>query len=168
MNGPSCWNFKFSEEVYPTESATSSISSRDMTPSPSKSYSWKVHSSFSSWDPRSSKDRVRAKSWNKIFSNFEIQSRTKVSKYRGGKKSHGDRFRQNIQRTKYSAGSWYDKVDFCQNPNLTLTSTQRLGWPWKWLCKPHHPPPTQTFHALLDELESWNLAQTLTRPIWLR
>ena len=33
---------------------------------------------------------------------------------------------------------------------------------------PTHPPPTQTFQALLDELESWNLAQTLTRPIWLR
>ena len=54
----------------------------------------------------------------------------------------------------------------CQNPNLT--STKRLGLTWKWLCKPHPPPPTQTFQALLDELESWNLAQTLTRPIWLR
>ena len=55
----------------------------------------------------------------------------------------------------------------CQNPNLTLTSTQRLGLTWKWLCKPHPPPTTQTFQALLDELESWNLAQALTRPIWL-
>ena len=37
------------------------------------------------------------------------------------------------------------------------------------LCIVCTPPPTQTFQALLDELESWNLAaQTLTRPIWLR
>ena len=28
---------------------------------------------------------------------------------------------------------------YCQNPNLT--STQRLGLTWKWLCKPH---PTHT------------------------
>ena len=32
----------------------------------------------------------------------------------------------------------------------------------------HPPPPPQTFRPLLDQLESWNLAQTLTRPIWLR
>ena len=31
---------------------------------------------------------------------------------------------------------------------------------------PTHPPTTtETFQALLDELESWNLAQTPTRPI---
>ena len=28
-------------------------------------------------------------------------------------------------------------------------------------------PPPQTFRPLLDQLESWNLAQTLTRPTWL-
>ena len=33
---------------------------------------------------------------------------------------------------------------------------------------PHHPTPPQAFQALLDELESWNLAQPLTRLIWLR
>ena len=31
---------------------------------------------------------------------------------------------------------------------------------------PHHHP--QTFQALLGQLESWNLAQTLTRRTWLR
>ena len=31
----------------------------------------------------------------------------------------------------------------------------------------HHPTLPQTFHPLLDQLESWNLAQTLSRPIWL-
>ena len=30
------------------------------------------------------------------------------------------------------------------------------------------PPPTQTFQPLLDQLETWNWAQTVTRPIWLR
>ena len=30
---------------------------------------------------------------------------------------------------------------------------------------PPHPPHPQTFHPLLDELQSRNLAQTLTRPI---
>ena len=31
---------------------------------------------------------------------------------------------------------------------------------------PTHPPtPPQAFRPLLDQLESWNLAQTLTRPI---
>ena len=35
-------------------------------------------------------------------------------------------------------------------------------------CSTTHPPhPTQTFQTLLDQLESCNLAQTLTRPIWL-
>ena len=33
---------------------------------------------------------------------------------------------------------------------------------------PPHPPPTETFQPLLDQLESWNLAQIFTRPIWLR
>ena len=28
----------------------------------------------------------------------------------------------------------------------------------------HHP---QTIQSVLDQLESWNLAQTLTRPVWL-
>ena len=32
----------------------------------------------------------------------------------------------------------------------------------------HHHPPPQIFQPLLDQLESWNLAQTLTRLIWLR
>ena len=43
-------------------------------------------------------------------------------------------------------------------PNLNT----RLGLTTK--CKPYPPTPQK----LLDELESWNLAQTLTRPIWLR
>ena len=36
-------------------------------------------------------------------------------------------------------------------------------------CTPPHPTtPPQTFQPLLNQLESWNLAKTLTRPIWLR
>ena len=31
----------------------------------------------------------------------------------------------------------------------------------------HPTPPPGTFRPLLDQLESWNLAQTLTRPTWL-
>ena len=52
--------------------------------------------------------------------------------------------------------------------NLNLNSS------WVWhendFAYPTHPPPptTETFRALLDELESWNFAQILTRPIWLR
>ena len=52
-------------------------------------------------------------------------------------------------------------------PNLNTT----VGFDMKMtLQTPPRPPPptTETFQALLDELESWNLAQTLTRPIWLR
>ena len=63
----------------------------------------------------------------------------------------------------------------CQNPTQ-LNSTQRnfkatsVGvrhsshvFPTP---PPHHPThPTQTFQTLLDQLESCNLAQTLTRPI---
>ena len=33
-------------------------------------------------------------------------------------------------------------------------------------CTPPHPTQPQTFKPLLDQLESWNLAQTLTRPTW--
>ena len=37
------------------------------------------------------------------------------------------------------------------------------------MCSTHHPPHhPQTFQPLLDQLESWYSAQTLTRPIWLR
>ena len=36
-------------------------------------------------------------------------------------------------------------------------------------CTPPTPPhPTTNFQPLLDQLESWNLAETLTRPTWLR
>ena len=33
---------------------------------------------------------------------------------------------------------------------------------------PPHLTLPQTFHPLLDQLESWNLAQTPNRPIWVR
>ena len=45
-----------------TDMATSSISSLLMTPSPSKSYRWKVHSSFSSGLPFTSTDSPNTKS----------------------------------------------------------------------------------------------------------
>ena len=50
----------------------------------------------------------------------------------------------------------------------TPTSTQHNGWVWHENDCANHPTPKETFQALLDELESWNLAQTLTRPSWLR
>ena len=49
-----------------------------------------------------------------------------------------------------------------------------LSWTLKWaLAIPlhyttlHPTTPPGTFRPLLDQLESWNLAQTLTRPTWL-
>ena len=68
----------------------------------------------------------------------------------------------------------------CQNPTQ-LNSTQcnsnitNVGVRHSSHVYPTHPtpppPPTpplpQTFQPLLDQLESWNFAQTLTRPIWL-
>ena len=45
-----------------TDMATSSISSLLMTPSPSRSYRWKVHSSFSSGLPFTSTDNPNTKS----------------------------------------------------------------------------------------------------------
>ena len=34
-------------------------------------------------------------------------------------------------------------------------------------CSTTPPPHAQTFQPLLDQLERWNLARPLTRPIWL-
>ena len=67
---------------------------------------------------------------------------------------------------------------FCQTPTQ-LNSTQlkatmkqlamELDIVVKWPTAPPTPPPLpQTFHPLLDQLESWNLAQTHTRPTALR
>ena len=38
------------------------------------------------------------------------------------------------------------------------------------MCSDHPPiqPQPPTFQPLLDQLESWNLARPLTRPIWLK
>ena len=48
---------------------------------------------------------------------------------------------------------------------LTLTATQHNGWVRHENDCANHPtpPPTQTFEPLLDQLESWNLAQMITR-----
>ena len=62
---------------------------------------------------------------------------------------------------------WYDRntdIQYnCQNPNLTSTTD---GFDMKMTLQTPPTTTTQTFQALLDELESWNLAQALTRPIW--
>ena len=55
---------------------------------------------------------------------------------------------------------------YCQNPNPN--TTQHNGWVWhenNCANHPTTPPPTETFQPLLDQLESWNLAQIFTRPI---
>ena len=76
---------------------------------------------------------------------------------------------------------------FCQitilsKPNVTqLNSTQLkqlksnfvgldivLTWNPPTPPHPHHTTPPQTFQALLDQLESWNLAHKLTKLTWLR
>ena len=54
-----------------------------------------------------------------------------------------------------------------QRNSTQLKATQKQ---LRWVRHSSHlePTPPQTFQALLDQLESWNLVQTLTRPIWLR
>ena len=61
---------------------------------------------------------------------------------------------------------------YCQNPNPNSNKTQHNGWVWHENDCANHPtpphptpPPTETFQPLLDQLESWNLAQIFTRPI---
>ena len=57
-----------------------------------------------------------------------------------------------------------------KTPTPTPTPTQHnttVGCDTKMTVQttPPHPTPTETFQPLLDQLESWNLAQIFTRPI---
>ena len=79
---------------------------------------------------------------------------------------------------RHGVASWWSilppSFNASQNPTQ-LNSTQRnskatsVGVRHSSHVYPTHPthptPPPQTFQPLLDQLESWNLAQTLTRPI---
>ena len=56
----------------------------------------------------------------------------------------------------------------CSYVVKTPPPTQHNGWVWHENDCANHPttpPPTETFQPLLDQLESWNLAQIFTRPI---
>ena len=38
---------------------------------------------------------------------------------------------------------------YCNNPNDNTTSTELLGWTWKWLCKPHHHPTPHRTNSII-------------------
>ena len=76
----------------------------------------------------------------------------------------------------FDAQKLYTKNKLSQKlskPNVTqLNSTQSncksnfVGLDIVLTWNPPPPPQQHTFQSFLDQLKSWNLAQTLTRPIW--